>query len=609
VYRFEGREKLLSFGQYPAVSLKMARERRDEAKEQLAKGIDPGEMKKEMKKVSATNAANSFEVVAREWHTKQKTRKNPNKKSNWTERHAEQVIARLEKNVFPIIGKYPIGSIKPADVLNVLQRIEARQTYELAHRIMQICGQVCRYAVATGRAERNVVLDLKGALTPHKPEHHATITAPQEIGGLLRAIDDYKGDFITACALKMAPLTFVRPGELRGAEWAEFDLEQAEWRIPAERMKMDDPHIVPLARQTLAILHDLKKVTGGGKYLFPSARTDERPCDDVIAKYEQIGNGFFWGTYVEAMGRKAELIDDAAVKIRLYDAILDTSSGKGPSLNRGLAYPFLEEPRYLFPKYMMKKAILQSDSAEKVRVYDQIIESYGFSNASAAVEAYNAKIDLADDPSEKIALCDQLIAFINNSKGDSKSSYSPGIAKALRQKGEIAGDMSPLQEYYAEAIAGAAKEIEKERLTLFEICDIGDSNEKIAVCNQLIEKYRDSSKHEELSLLSLAFTIKAEVEEVTDATAASMTYDENIRVFTSKKPPASVYDDRYTIFNAIAKAYDGKVKLAASLDEKIRLYDESIAVCGRYDWITGKSINRILEDKVKVLRERQRVAP
>jgi integrase len=291
VYRFEGREKLLSFGQYPAVSLKLARERRDEAKEQLAKGIDPGEMKKEMKKVSTTNAANSFEVVAREWHTKQKTRKNPNKKSNWTERHAEQVIARLEKNVFAIIGKYPIGSIKPADVLNVLQRIEARQTYELAHRIMQICGQVCRYAVATGRAERNVVLDLKGALTPHKPEHHATITVPQEIGGLLRAIDEYKGDFITACALKMAPLTFVRPGELRGAEWAEFDLEQAEWRIPAERMKMDDPHIVPLARQTLAILHALKKVTGGGKYLFPSARTDERPMSDntVNAALRRLG--------------------------------------------------------------------------------------------------------------------------------------------------------------------------------------------------------------------------------------------------------------------------------------------------------------------------------
>ena len=303
VYRFEGREKLLSIGPYPAVSLKMAREKRDEAKELLVRGVDPGEMKKEMKKVSAKNAANSFEAVAREWHTKQKTKTNPNKaKGNWTDRHAAQVIARLEKNVFPFIGKYPIASIKAADVLNVLQRIEARQTYELAHRIMQICGQVCRYAVATGRAERNVVLDLQGALTPHKSEHHATITAPQEIGGLLRAIDEYKGDRITACALKMAPLVFVRPGELRGAEWAEFDLEQAEWRIPAERMKMDDPHIVPLARQTLAILHDLKKVTGDGKYLFPSARTDKRPMSDNTinaalrrlgyTKEEMTGHGF-----------------------------------------------------------------------------------------------------------------------------------------------------------------------------------------------------------------------------------------------------------------------------------------------------------------------------
>ncbi|MDR1535786.1 MAG: tyrosine-type recombinase/integrase [Planctomycetota bacterium] len=292
VYRFEGREKLLSFGQYPAVSLKRARELRAEAKEQLARGVDPGEMKKEMKKVSAAASANSFEKIAREWHVKQTTRTNPNKtKGNWTDRHAAQVIARLEKNVFPFIGKYPIGGIKSADVLDVLQRIEARQTYELAHRVMQICGQVCRYAVATGRAERNVVLDLRGALTPHKSEHHATITAPQEIGELLRAIDGYKGDFITACALKMAPLTFVRPGELRGAEWAEFDLEQAEWRIPAERMKMDDPHIVPLARQTLAIIHDLKKVTGGGKYLFPSARTDTRPMSDntVNAALRRLG--------------------------------------------------------------------------------------------------------------------------------------------------------------------------------------------------------------------------------------------------------------------------------------------------------------------------------
>ncbi|MDR1613939.1 MAG: hypothetical protein LBT97_14350, partial [Planctomycetota bacterium] len=201
--------------------------------------------------------------------------------------------------------------------------------------------------------------------------------------------------------------------------------------------------------------------------------------DEVIAKYEQTGNGFFWGAYVEASGRKAELVDDVSAKIGLYDAILDTSSGKGPPLDRGLAFPFLDEPRHVFPKYMMKKAALLADNVERARIYDQIIASYGTSNASAAVEAYDAKIDLAGDPSDKIALCDQLIAFINNSQGDSKSPYSPRLAKALRKKGEMTGNMSPLEEYYSEAIAGAAKEIDKERLTLLAINDIGAVDEKI----------------------------------------------------------------------------------------------------------------------------------
>ncbi len=289
--RFEGKEKLLSFGQYPAVSLKMARERRDEAKEMLAKGIDPGEHKKALKAVSATNRHNSFEVIAREWHAKQKTRTNLNKTSHWTERHANDVITRLQNNVFPIVGTAPIASLKPADMLAILQRIEAREAYELAHRVAQICGQVFRYAVATGRAERNIMLDLQGALTPRKVQHHASITEPREIGALLRAIDEYKGDFVTAHALKLAPLVFLRPGELRGGEWSEIDFEQAEWRIPAERMKMGDPHIVPLSRQTIAILQSLHKGTGSGKYLFPSVRTDSRPISDntVNAALRRLG--------------------------------------------------------------------------------------------------------------------------------------------------------------------------------------------------------------------------------------------------------------------------------------------------------------------------------
>jgi integrase len=282
---------LFFYTSLPGRRPELARERRDEAKELLARGIDPAEHKRDMKIFTANADANSFEALAREWHKKQHVRKSPDKKSHWTERHAKQVIARLEKNVFPFIGKHPIARLKSADILTVLQKMEDRQVFELAHRVMQICGQVFRYAAATGRAERNFVLDLKGALTPHRIEHHATITAPREIGGLLRAIDGYKGDFVTGCALKMAPLVFVRPGELRGAEWSELDLELAEWRIPAERMKMGNPHIVPLSRQTLAILRDLEKVTGGGRYLFPGARTTSRPMSDntVNAALRRLG--------------------------------------------------------------------------------------------------------------------------------------------------------------------------------------------------------------------------------------------------------------------------------------------------------------------------------
>jgi integrase len=291
VYRFDGREKLLSFGQYPAVSLKMAREERDKAKELLVRGVDPAEHKKALKAASATHRHNSFEVIAREWHGKQKTRTNLNKTSHWTERHANDVITRLQNNVFPIVGNMPIASLKPANMLAILQRIESREAYELAHRVAQICGQVFRYAVATGRAERNIMLDLQGALTPRKVQHHASITEPREIGALLRAIDEYKGDFVTAHALKLAPLVFLRPSELRCGEWSEVDFEQAEWRIAANRMKMKDPHIVPLSRQAIAILQSLHSGTGSGKYLFPSVRTDSRPISDntVNAALRRLG--------------------------------------------------------------------------------------------------------------------------------------------------------------------------------------------------------------------------------------------------------------------------------------------------------------------------------
>src|SRR6266436_993449 len=232
-YRFGGKAKLLSFGVYPDVSLKAARDKRDDARKQLAAGIDPGQARKAEKQAQA--GAESFEAIAREWHTKFSP--------GWVDSHGDRILRRLEKDIFPWIGKRPIVEIKAPELLAVLRRIESRGALETTHRAMQNCGQVFRYAVATGRAESDPTGDLRGALPPPKEKHHASIIEPKRVAELLRAIDTYQGFFATKCALRLAPLVFVRPGELRKAQWLEIDLEMAEWRIPAERMKMREQHI------------------------------------------------------------------------------------------------------------------------------------------------------------------------------------------------------------------------------------------------------------------------------------------------------------------------------------------------------------------------------
>ncbi len=282
-YRHNGTTRLLSFGAYPAVTLKMARDCRDDAKALLAKGIDPSDYKKTMKKLADTLAENTFEAIAREWHVKFS--------ETWTEKHRKNIMARLEKDVFPFIGKKPIAAIKAPDLLEIVRHVESRGAYETTHRAIQYCGSVFRYAIATGRAEHDISADLRGALKPRPSNHFATITDPRQVGQLLRAIDSYQGQFPVACALKIAPLVFVRPGELRCAEWREFDFDKTEWRIPAERMKMREQHIVPLSKQALAILHILRTVNGMGKYLFPSIRTPERPMSDntINAALRRLG--------------------------------------------------------------------------------------------------------------------------------------------------------------------------------------------------------------------------------------------------------------------------------------------------------------------------------
>jgi integrase len=267
-YRFAGKEKRISIGVYPDVGLKKARDRRDEMRKLVADGIDPSAARKQQKLMALDAAANTFESVAREWFEKHST--------NWEASYSVKLLARLEANIFPWLGDRPIRDIKPPELLSVLRRVESRGVLETAHRLMNYCGNIYRYAVATGRAERDISSDLRGALPPSTPQHHASITDPEGVAALLRAIDGYRGSNLTRYALQLAPLVFVRPGELRKAEWSEIDLEAGEWRIPPGRMKMKTKHIVPLSSQAVAILRALQPLTRKGHYVFPGARSRER---------------------------------------------------------------------------------------------------------------------------------------------------------------------------------------------------------------------------------------------------------------------------------------------------------------------------------------------
>jgi integrase len=293
-YRYGDKRKTMALGAYPAVTLADARRRRDDAKKLLANGVDPGEVRKAQKTSTVAETENSFEVVAREWHTKFS--------GSWSPSHAETTLRRIELDVFPVLGSRPVEEIKATELLTMLRRIESRGALETAHRVRTICGQVFRYAVATGRAERDPAADLKGALPPYKKGHLAAITDPKAVIPLLRAIDGYQGSFVVKCALQLAPLFFVRPGELRQAEWSEFDFEKAEWNIPAERMKMKVAHLVPLSSQALNVLQELKTFTGRSKYLFPCHRSYARPMSNNAInaalrrmgfdKDEMTGHGF-----------------------------------------------------------------------------------------------------------------------------------------------------------------------------------------------------------------------------------------------------------------------------------------------------------------------------
>jgi integrase len=273
-YRTGDKRKTIAFGAYPALSLADARQRREDAKKLLANGVDPGEMKKALKATYKDIAANTFEGIARQWHLKFSSA------GKWSTVHAADILHRLEKDIFPPLGSRPVSEIKPKELLIVLERVVSRGALDSAHRLRHHCGMIFRYAIVCGHAERDIAADLRGALPAVKGGHHAALTTPKTLAPLLRAIDDFTGSFVVKSALQLLPMLFCRPGELRAATWDEINFDGCIWEIPAERMKMKQPHIVPLSRQAIVILKDLQPLTGYGKYLFPCNRSPLRCMSD-----------------------------------------------------------------------------------------------------------------------------------------------------------------------------------------------------------------------------------------------------------------------------------------------------------------------------------------
>lgn len=348
-YRFDGKQKTLALGVYPAVSLAKARKRRDAARELLADGIDPGQAKIDAKLVKAGEAASTFEIVARAWLTKTA--------ANRAVSTQDKNTAWLERNVFPSIGKMPISTIRPRDVLAALHKIEARGAIESAHKIKQLCGQVFRHAVGIGLADRDVTADLRGALSAVPKANFAAITEPKQAGALLRSIHAYAGHPYAIAALKLSPLVFVRPGELRSAEWAEMDLDAAEWRIPGTKMKMGQDHLVPLSGQAVDLLLTMHGMTGNGKYVFPSIRTSDRCMSENTinaalrsmgyAKEVMTGHGFraMARTIMdEVLGERVDLIEH-----QLAHAVKDPN---GRAYNRTAHLPARREMMQRWADYL-----------------------------------------------------------------------------------------------------------------------------------------------------------------------------------------------------------------------------------------------------------------
>ncbi len=360
-YRFDGKEKLLALGVYPDVGLKEARERRDEARKLLTGGVDPGENRKAQKASRAEKAANSFEVVCREWLEARKDSVEP------AQHH--KTLARMENDVFPWLGAKPIADIKAADILGVLRRVDERGARYTAHRVRSEISRAFRYAVATGRAERDPCPDLQGAIPAPKVEHFPAITTPKEVGALLRAIDGFRGTFIVRSALLLAPMLFVRPGELRKAEWKDFDLEKAEWRYLVSKTKTE--HLVPLAKQAVAILREIHCLTGQGRHVFPG-RDPQKPMSDAAVNAALRRMGYDTRTEITGHGFRAIARTILAEELHQKPEVIEHQLAHKVPDALGAAYnrtKFLKEPKAMMQEW--------ADYLEQLKVGAEVIKLLG----------------------------------------------------------------------------------------------------------------------------------------------------------------------------------------------------------------------------------------
>lgn len=347
-YRIAGNENRVSLGTYPETSLKEARERRTEARALIAQGIDPSAERKAAKEQARAHgvkekraaaglpAQDSFEHIAREWHQ--------TRRDDWSQTYGDKILRRLELDVFPWLGDKPIDAVKPPMVLDVLLRIQDRGVVETAHRALENCGQVFRFAVATGRIESNPARDLKGALRRPMVRHFSAITSPERLGELLRAIYAYRGTPVVVAALRLLPMLLLRPGELRGGHWEEVDIEQALWTVPAARMKREKvgklygkPHLVPLARQAMAILQELRPVTGRGALVFRGERSHGRPMSDAAINAALRSMGFS-ADEVTGHGFRATARTMLVERLGMAESVVEAQLAHAVKDNLGRAY-------------------------------------------------------------------------------------------------------------------------------------------------------------------------------------------------------------------------------------------------------------------------------